>query len=346
MQTNNKVAHFSLANLDKFKRSNSKDDIFNGFTHGEVLFVLGAPSIGKSFLSLSMAYEASLGQPFIGISPKTGRKFRVLYAPYEDHIENLFERMSNQMAMFSDEQISTLSENFSVYLDSTPIASPQIRNMTATKAVENLIKEATQYDLVIIDTIRKAMGAALEVNDEAQIKMTLYEIAERANVGVIVNHHLTKNQGKKGGDEINTSGGSGLSSAQSQSKLHLYLNKNEKTNHLELIHSRANYIPDNLKYTKESPLILKFDQGLMVSNNFHSSHVEGLKLEQEKSGGINSKENKEREIINHNTAVVTSLLNNLDDDDDDDVDLINEVLSNSSRSDYDVFDEMFSEKAK
>ncbi|MUJ20368.1 AAA family ATPase [Aliivibrio fischeri] len=335
------IKKFSVANTNKYKRSNTVTEIFFGLGLGEVGYVIGPPDIGKSYLSLSLAYEAALGSPFIGISPNNNTSFKVMYAPYEDRVSTVFERMSDQLDNFSEEQVAQLEENLAFYTNDAPIASPQVRNINATNAVEALIKDVKDYDLLIIDTIRYAMGAAGEVQDDSQLKMTLNEIARKANVAILINHHLTKNQGKKKGDEVNSTGGSGLSTSQSQSKFHLFINKNESTSKLELVHSKANYIDSSNRINPNAPLTLEFINNLLVSERY-STH--GIISD---SNSLNTRSefpDVEEQIENDNIKAM-ALMNKIPLDDSSDDDTFNEILSKpkepNSDGSQDIFDEMF-----
>ena len=51
----------------------------------------GAPKIGKSFFVLQMAYQVSMGEPFLGFPSRQGT---VLYLALEDTYERLQKRLS------------------------------------------------------------------------------------------------------------------------------------------------------------------------------------------------------------------------------------------------------------
>ncbi|AZL83402.1 AAA family ATPase (plasmid) [Aliivibrio salmonicida] len=335
------IKKFSVANTEKLKRSNTLTDIFYGLSLGEVGFIIGPPDVGKSYLSLSLAYEAALGCPIIGISPKSNTQFKVIYAPYEDRISTCFERISEQLHNFSEQQINVLEENLAFYTNDSAIASPQFRNNNASNSVEHLIEAAKGYDLLIIDTIRFAIGAAGEVQDDSQIKMTIYEIARKANVAILINHHLTKSQGKKGGDEVNSTGGSGLSTLQSQSKFHLFLNK--KLNKLELVHSKGNYIDSSNRIDASKPLILTFSNKLLISNRsaVQSTAFQAQTVKQDISSDLMGVEKK---IENDNLRAL-DLINRIPTDNPSDDNTFDEILSQpkkpNSEVQPDIFDEMF-----
>ena len=77
----------------------------------------GAPKIGKSFLVLQMAYQVSMGTPFLGFSSRQGT---VLYLALEDTCERLQKRLAQMTEQDSEHLIlSVFSENTGRRLDGT-----------------------------------------------------------------------------------------------------------------------------------------------------------------------------------------------------------------------------------
>ncbi|NMS64518.1 AAA family ATPase, partial [Vibrio parahaemolyticus] len=116
----------------------------------------------------------------------------------------------------------------------------------ASSALEKLIATAKGYDLVVIDTLRDAIGSADVVDDDYYIRIALERLANEANVAVLVVHHPTKDV-SRGKEIINSVSGSGLSSTLSKSKLHLYLDqlidkKDGTVQETRLRHIKANYV--------------------------------------------------------------------------------------------------------
>ena len=60
--------------------------VIEGLLPAGTYLLAGAPKIGKSFFVLQMAYQVSMGEPFLGFSSRPGT---VLYLALEDTYERL-----------------------------------------------------------------------------------------------------------------------------------------------------------------------------------------------------------------------------------------------------------------
>lgn len=65
--------------------------VIDGLLPVGTYLLAGAPKIGKSFLVLQMAYQVSMGAPFLGFSSRQGT---VLYLALEDTCERLQKRLA------------------------------------------------------------------------------------------------------------------------------------------------------------------------------------------------------------------------------------------------------------
>ena len=63
--------------------------VIDGLLPAGTYLLAGAPKIGKSFLVLQMAYQVSMGEPFLGFSSRQGT---VLYLALEDTNADLIRR--------------------------------------------------------------------------------------------------------------------------------------------------------------------------------------------------------------------------------------------------------------
>ena len=66
--------------------------VIDGLLPVGTYLLAGAPKIGKSFLVLQMAYQVSMGAPFLGFSSRQGT---VLYLALEDTCERLQRRLAH-----------------------------------------------------------------------------------------------------------------------------------------------------------------------------------------------------------------------------------------------------------
>lgn len=82
--------------------------VIDGLLPVGTYLLAGAPKIGKSFLVLQMAYQVSMGEPFLGFSSRQGT---VLYLALEDTYERLQKRLSQMTDSDSPKlKLSVISE--------------------------------------------------------------------------------------------------------------------------------------------------------------------------------------------------------------------------------------------
>lgn len=246
-----------------------QDYIINGLLRGGVGFLISAPDMGKSHLCLTIAYELATKLPLLGIAGSKDSMRTLIWAS-EDSISATLPRVEAHLKSFTSKTKSLIAENVSLYTNTDPICDVLAKDSIGKlSSISKLIDTATAYDLLIIDTLRTAVGNADEVKDDALIRQSLDHIAKEANVAILVVHHPTKSVAR-GNDDVNSVSGSGLSSTLSKSKLHLYLNKTtSKSGKTEttLRHTKANYLtrekqfspPQVMTWTENSLLCLHPD---------------------------------------------------------------------------------------
>lgn len=184
--------------------------VIDGLLPAGTYLLAGAPKIGKSFLVLQMAYQVSMGEPFLGFSSRQGT---VLYLALEDTYERLQKRLAQMTEQDSEHLILSV---FSETLD------------------EGLLERLTDFRgehadtvLVIIDTLQRVRGRtpdngiyAADYDTLARLK----EFSDTYGVTVLVVHH-TRKEGAE--DVFNTiSGTNGLMGAADGA---LLLHKDKRT---------------------------------------------------------------------------------------------------------------------
>ena len=219
------------------------EQILKGLYRGGVGFLIAPPESGKSYTVLSMAYELALPHsPFLGLRPSNSTTYKTLLWPMEDAGLGLYPRLLRHLANFSQQTKACLKDNISLFQQSDPLVLGTGINHPL---VDSLIEQAKGFDLLVIDTLREAIGAADEVKDDNLVRTLLSRIATEADVAILVVHHPTK-EVSRGSAPINSVSGSGLSSTLSKSKLHLYLEQHVEKGTGEqksyLRHSKANYL--------------------------------------------------------------------------------------------------------
>lgn len=233
--------------------NNTLNYVIPGLARGTYGFIIGTPNVGKGFFSISLAYEIATGIPILGLTEEGSPK-KVLYWPAEDMKFIAFERMQRHLANFNETTLDLIESNFTVFDSSTPICFPQAdyfnQDVAAdiNKNMNDLIDIAKDFDVVIIDTIREAVGWCHEVKQDFEIKMALQTLARRADVGVIATHHPTKEISQKK-TEVTSVAGSGLSMTQANCRYTLYVDKDKKkrtfVSHIKHNNTPRKFVFDN-----------------------------------------------------------------------------------------------------
>lgn len=171
--------------------------VIEGLLPAGTYLLAGAPKIGKSFLVLQMAYQVSMGEPFLGFSPRQGT---VLYLALEDTCERLQKRLSQMTDSDSPKlKLSVISETLEEDL------TERLRLF--------LLREADTV-LIVIDTLQRIHGKTPDSGSYAADYETvekLKEISDLYGIVLLLVHH-TRKEGAE--DVFNTiSGTNGLMGA-------------------------------------------------------------------------------------------------------------------------------------
>lgn len=242
------------------------DDILFGLERGEVGFIIAAPDSGKSYLCLSLAYELATCNPILGLAPNLTthaepKRRKVLYWSAEDSIKTVLSRIRQHFDSFSNNTQKQIESNLTC-LEFSQIACRPTSRFELINDVESnileLIELAKDYDCLIIDTLREAIGDADEVDDDLQVKQTLQRIAREANISIVATHHLTKSA-VKNPEELSAVSGSGFSRTFANARVGITLQgKKDKSGKLirYINHVKANNI--ELRY-KLKDVMCNFD---------------------------------------------------------------------------------------
>ena len=178
---------------------------------GEVMNVIAAPKVGKSWLVYNLALSTACGREFLGY--RANKNLNVLLIDNELHWEELAWRM---------QQVAS-------HMNASPGDSLKIsclRGMDISlKGVEKLLDElgADQFDLIIIDALYRVLPAGASENDNAQMTQLynhLDKIAGKSSSAVICIHHTSK--GQQGSKDV-TDVGAGAGAISRAADTHLVI---------------------------------------------------------------------------------------------------------------------------
>ena len=185
--------------------------VIAGLLPAGTYLLAGAPKIGKSFLVLQMAYQVSMGEPFLGFSSRQGT---VLYLALEDTYERLQKRLAQMTEQDSERLILSV---FSETLDEGLI-----------ERLTDFWSEHTDTVLIIIDTLQRVRGRTPDNGSYATDYDTLAglkEFSDTYGITVLVVHH-TRKEGAE--DVFNTISVSNVLMGAADGALILY--KDRRTN--------------------------------------------------------------------------------------------------------------------
>ena len=152
--------------------------VIDGLLPAGTFLPAGAPKIGKSFLVLQMAYQVSMGAPFLGFSSRQGT---VLYLALEDTCERLQKRLAQMTEQDSEHLILSV---FSETLDEG-----------LTERLSDFWSEHTDTVLIIIDTLQRVRGRTPDNGSYAADYDTIAELKEFADhhgIALLLVHHTRK----------------------------------------------------------------------------------------------------------------------------------------------------------
>jgi RecA-family ATPase len=251
--------------------STVEEDVIHGLSKKRFGFLVSAPDMGKGYFCLSLSYELASGGSILGIGD--GKEIKVLYWPIEDKANKLAERIKGHLQHMPLSKVSKIRANMKIWAgDDSICCSDMTKSSSAEllskKAREDLIEASMDYDLLIIDTLREAVGNCDEVKDDYRIKVTLQEIAKKADIAILATHHLTK-EGVRGNEKVSNVSGSGLSETMANSRYQLFLGKKtigrNKAESLYFSHLKHNYVPHDEKISER---LLSWSKGNLLISEY------------------------------------------------------------------------------
>lgn len=184
--------------------------VIEGLLPAGTYLLAGAPKIGKSFFVLQMAYQVSLGEPFLNFSSRQGM---VLYLALEDTYERLQKRLAQMTEQDSPDLVLSILANT---LDEKLL-----------EQLENFLFDYPETVLVIVDTLQRIRGRTPDACSYAadyEVMAKLKEFADHRGIALLIVHHTRKETAE---DVFNTiSGTNGLLGAADGA---LVLHKSNRT---------------------------------------------------------------------------------------------------------------------
>ena len=157
----------------------SRPPIIEGLLYAGAYILAGAPKIGKSFMVAQIAYHVSTGQDLWGYKVHQGT---VLYLALEDDFQRIQSRM---FMMYGVEDTPNL--HFAT-------TAGKIGN-GLDEQLENFVREHSDTNLIIIDTmqkIREVGGEAYSYASDYEIIGKIKQFADQHGICVLTVHHTRK----------------------------------------------------------------------------------------------------------------------------------------------------------
>ena len=191
---------YSYEDLDDLCGNSRREYLIeNLLRRGEVMNLIAAPKVGKSWLVYNMALSVSCGKKFLGYVAK--KPLRVLIVDNELHKEELGWRVRQVGEALGAKPNGNL--NFSFLRGSN----------VDIDALDKKLDEAggNRYDIIILDAFYRILPKGMSENDNAsmtQIYNKLDTLASKNEVAIINIHHSSKgNQGDKSVTDVGAGAG-------------------------------------------------------------------------------------------------------------------------------------------
>lgn len=182
---------------------------------GETCNIISASKVGKSFLSLGLAWSVATGRTWLGFDTVPGK---VLIFDNELHPETLSHRLDNVAHAMQIDQLDR---------EQVHVLSLRGRGVAINALGAHVDIESGTYSLVIFDALYRAIPGGMSENDNAAM-MGLYNsldhYASEWNSSIAVIHHSSK--GDQSGKSV-TDVGSGAGSVSRAADTHIVIRPHE-----------------------------------------------------------------------------------------------------------------------
>ena len=212
---------FSYEELSDHCGGDRRDWLIEGLLRrGEVMNVIAAPKVGKSWLVYNIALAVTSGREFLGY--KAEKPLKVLIVDNELHKEELTWRIKQVGNALNAKPEGRL--NFTFLRGS----------MVDIDALDSKLDECggSQYDIIVIDAFYRILPKGMSENDNAsmtQIYNKLDGLASKNEASIINIHHSSKgNQGDKGVTDV----GAGAGAISRAADTHMVIREHVEEKHV------------------------------------------------------------------------------------------------------------------
>ncbi|MBU2896113.1 AAA family ATPase [Vibrio hepatarius] len=194
--------------------------------------IMGDQDIGKSKLMFSIAYSLATNIDFVGLLPCNERDRRprnVAIWASEESLNWASRKVLAHMNAFSPSVVDVIKSRVSLIDDINPENDKEYLFDDELKVnrsfVDNLVEQLKDVDVLIIDTLRDAMGIADEVEQDNKVKVLLSKIVRDSSCAIIYLHHPRKSDVGASARQLSTVSGSGLSKTNAKARVHYSLTR-------------------------------------------------------------------------------------------------------------------------
>lgn len=210
---------------------------------GETANIISASKVGKSWLTLSLAWSVATGRNWLGFDTSPGK---VLVFDNELHPETLAYRLDKVAdAMMIDHRDR----------DQVDVLPLRGKGIPITALAMHADIEPNVYTLVVFDALYRAIPAGVSENDNAQM-MGLYNSLDHYacewNVAIAVVHHSSKGSQ---GDKSVTDTGAGAGAISRAADCHVIIRAHELDDHSVMESVSRSFAP-------AEPQTIRFDYPL------------------------------------------------------------------------------------
>ncbi len=235
----------TLAQLrEKTSNGKRRDYLIEGLLRrGEVMNIIAAPKVGKSWLVYNIALAVSCGESFLGY--KAQKPLRVLIVDNELHAEELTWRVgevADALGVDPEDRLQfSLLRGSNVDID----------------ALDSKLEDAggSEYDIIVIDAFYRILPQGMSENDNAAMTVIynkLDALARKNEASIINIHHSSKgNQGDKNVTDV----GAGAGSISRAADVHMVIRQHMEDNHVVIqAVTRSGLSPDPVTAEFDFPL--------------------------------------------------------------------------------------------